>query len=336
MKNPWEEFDNKHSTQPKDSFLNQNFKKFHKPQNIPFLQIAFAILAIFIAYSCFYIVNQDEKAIILRFGKVARLSDPGIHFKLPYPIEVKIINSVLRVRTSKISSKNLKNYYSKESSRKGEKKYSTAFLLTKDENLIDIEFDIQWKINDFQNYVFSAQNVEAIFYEAAHGVIRESIGYENIENLLTTKRADVELRIKSNLQSLLDYYKSGVEILSIQMLKIDPPEEVINAFRDVQTARVDKETKVNDALAYKSKIIPEARGYAQKIIIDAKATKQSLINDAIKENLEFSSLYKNYSNSKAVTKSKMYYEIMTKFLNTKHINIIDQNIKNLILKEDLK
>jgi membrane protease subunit HflK len=197
-------------------------------------------------------------------------------------------------------------------------------MLTGDQNIIDIDFVIQWRIKNAANYLFNIRNPEATVKIAAESAMREVIGKTTLEDALTIKRQQVQDETLLLLQQVLDSYKAGVAIAKIQLQKVDPPQEVIDAFNDVQRAKQDQERKVNEAVAYSNDIIPRAKGESQKMIQDAEGYRQKMINEAEGEAQRFLSIYDAYKENKEVTRRRIYLEKMQDVLSNTEKIIIDQ------------
>ena len=192
-----------------------------------------------------YTVRQEENAIIMRFGKYVRDVDSGLHYHIPYPIEEVVKEATTRVRVLKIGGDDSNN-----------SKLGEGWALTGDENIVNLELNVQWKIDDLKKFVFSVRDKEQTIYDATQSAIREVISRRKLADILTSGRGEIEEETKKLLQEMLNSYNMGVNILVVQMLKIDPPAQVIDSFRDVQTARVDKESEINKAYKYKNDILP--------------------------------------------------------------------------------
>jgi membrane protease subunit HflK len=199
-----------------------------------------------------------------------------------------------------------------------------SLMLTGDQNIIDIDFVVQWRIKSASDYLFNIRDPQATVKIVAESAIREVIGRTKLEDALTKERQQVEARTKALLQNILDEYKAGVAIAEVKLQKVDPPKEVIDAFNDVQRAKQDQERKINEAAAYKNDIIPRAKGEAQKMLQDAEAYKQRVIDEAKGEASRFLSVYEAYKGNKAVTKRRIYLETMQNLLKNSEKIIIDQ------------
>ena len=303
------------------SKFNPKFK-FTKNLQLFFFTICFVLF--FWLLSGFYTIRQEENAVILRFGKYVRDADAGLHYHLPYPIENVIKEPTTRVRVIKIGGENY-------AGTKSDRVLGEGWALTGDENIVNLELNVQWKIDDLKKFVFNVRDREQTIYDATQSVAREVISKRQLASILTSGRGEIEEEIKKLLQEMLNYYDMGVNILVVQMLKIDPPAQVIDSFRDVQTARVDKESEINKAYKYKNDILPKVRGEAGKMIEDANGYAIAVVNRAKGDASRFNQVYEQYKNAPFVTRKKMYLDAMEELFSKNKITIVDENVKNVFL-----
>ena len=269
-----------------------------------------AVLLVLWMASGIYFVKADEQGVVLRFGAYQRTTGAGVNYHLPYPIE-----SVATPRVTVINRVEVGTRSGMGSRKGGETSIpEESLMLTGDENIIDINFEVQWKISDAPNFLFNIRGPEETVRAVAESAMREVIGTTKIATVLAEGKLLVEQNTKKLMQDTLDNYKGGIEIVRVNLLKADPPSQVIDAFRDVQTARADLETSRNQAESYRNDVIPKARGEAEKMILDAEAYKQEVIARAQGEASRFSSVYKEYTQAKDVTKKRMYLETMESIL----------------------
>ena len=212
-----------------------------------------------IGYNFFtFRVQPDELGVVLRFGKFNRQAQPGLNFRLPYPIETVYTPKVTRV--NRVTIGQVQDDRSGASS--GRDIPEESLMLTGDENIVDIDFSVFWVINDASNYLFNMEDPEGTVKAAAESAMREVVGRSNIQPLLTQARQITETDVQELIQATLDEFGAGIQITQVQLLKVDPPADVIASFRDVQAARADQERVQNEAQTYANKVIPEARGQA--------------------------------------------------------------------------
>ena len=284
--------------------------------------ILFIIGAIIVwALSGFYRVDADEQGVVLRFGKYTNMTQPGLNYHLPYPIESVMTPKVTRVNRVDIGFRS-----SGDISRSGaisEIKEESA-MLTGDENIVDINYSVFWVIKDAGKYLFNVQDPQGTIKAVAETAMREIIARKKIQSILTQGRTDIETEAHKIMQNILDQYNSGVEVTQVQAQKSDPPAQVIDSFRDVQAAKADKERQQNEAQAYANDVIPRARGEAAKIVQDAEAYKREVVAQAEGEASRFIAIYNEYAKAKTVTQERIYLETMEKVLSGVNKIIIDK------------
>lgn len=288
------------------------------------------VLAFLWLASGIYFVKADEQGVVLRFGEYNRTDGSGLNYHFPYPIET--------VQTPKVTAINRVEigFHSGVKTFRGNKSVDAAvpeegLILTGDENIIDVNFEVQWKISDAPSFLFNVRNPEDTVKYVAESAMREIIGKTKIANVLAEGKLEVELETKKLLQETLDSYKAGIEIITVNLLKADPPSQVIDAFRDVQTARADLETARNQAEAYRNDILPRARGDAQKMILEAEGYKQEVIARAEGEASRFVAVYNEFKQAKDVTKKRMYLETMEEILQGMNKIVVDGKNTNGVL-----
>jgi len=189
-----------------------------------------------------------------------------------------------------------------------------SLMLTGDENIVDINFIVFWRIKDAQKYLFNIQKPDVTVKEVAESAMRDIVGQSNIQPLLTGARQKTEQAVQKLMQEVLDSYGAGVSIDQVQLQKVDPPTQVIDAFRDVQAARADKERFQNEAGIYANKIVPEARGEAERILQAARAYKEQTVAEATGQTARFLKVYEEYKKAPEVTRKRMYLETMERVL----------------------
>ena len=279
-----------------------------------FLSGFLIILAIWL-FSGFYKVNANEQGVVLRFGKWVRTTQPGLHYHLPYPIEIAKTPKVTKVNKTEIGFRTFresKRLLSEES-----------LMLTGDENIVDINFSVFWVIKDAGKYLFNLRSPENSIKAVSESVMREVIGNSRIASVLAEGRKEIELKSIEAIQSVLDIYGSGVQITQLQLQKVDPPDQVIDSFRDVQRARADKEKAINEAIAYRNDIIPKARGEAAQIVQQAEAYKKEIVARSEGDANRFNSILSSYKNNEDVTKNRIYLETLEEILQNANKVIID-------------
>jgi modulator of FtsH protease HflK len=290
------------------------------PGSLVFL-VAVGIAAVVAFFAFTFKVSPDEQGIVMRFGKPIRVEFPGLHFRLPYPIEEVRLPKVTRQNIIEVgfrSGASGRNLSGGVSDRPEE-----SLMLTGDENIVDVDFVVFWRIKDAQAYLFNIQNPEITVKEVAESAMREVVGQNNIQPILTEARQKTEQAVQKLMQEVLDSYGSGIKIDQVQLQKVDPPNQVIEAFRDVQGARADKERLQNEAFSYANRIVPEARGEAERILQAAKAYKEQTVAEANGQTARFLKVYEEYKKAPEVTRKRMYLETMERVLGGTNKIILD-------------
>ena len=286
--------------------------------------LAIIILGFIWLASGLYRVGPDEQGVVLRFGKFIKTTQPGLHYHIPLPIETVQTPKVTKVNRIDIGFRSERD--SGFSSGGGVADVpQESLMLTGDENIVNIDFSVFWVIKDAGKFLFEIQDPEGTVKAAAETAMREVIAKSDIQPILTEGRAKIEIETQEIIQSILDEYNSGIQITQVQTQKADPPDQVIDAFRDVQAARADMERSKNEAEAYANDVIPRARGEAAKILQAAEAYKQKVVASAEGEASRFVSIFNEYDKAKEVTQERMYLETMEKVLADIEKVIIEKN-----------
>ncbi len=272
-----------------------------------------------------YIVEQGERAVILRFGKLVDTTTAGLNWHFPAPIEKRIIVNVEEVNTVEVGYRSTRNGSLQAVPRE-------SLMLTEDENIIDIAFAVQFRIQDPTQFLFNVSDSKDVVVRAAtEAAVRETIGKTSMDEALTSGRAEVITKTRDIVQTILDRYESGIEIVTVEMQHALPPAEVKAAFDDAVKAREDEVRLVNEAEAYSNDVIPRARGRAARIEQDAEAYKAAIIATASGEAERFTQVAKAYAKAPEVTRERMYIETMEKVLTGSNLVVIDQQNSNNIM-----
>ena len=273
--------------------------------------IVVAAVAIWL-FSGFFRVEPDELGVVLRFGAAVREVKPGLNYHLPYPIETALTPKALRVNKIDVGMRVV------EDLRRG----------TGDENIVDVDFSVLWKIKPeakgVENYLFNIQQPEGTVKAVAESAMREVIGRSTLQPILTGARQNIETAVHELMQKVLDDYGAGVQITQVQLQKVDPPSQVIDAFRDVQAARADSERAQNEAQSYANKVVPEARGKAAQITQSAEAYREQTVAEAKGATSRFLQVYDEYKKAPDVTRQRMYLETMERLFGGTDKIIVDQ------------
>ena len=249
----------------------------------------------------FYNVQPDEEGLVLRFGRWVETTEPGLHFHLPVPVEAVMLPKVTQIHQLELGRADAGDYANGRPATKNQ-------MLTGDENIVEADAVVYWQIKDARDFVFHMSDPEAMLKTSAEGALRQIVSRTPIQDVLSDKRQQVADAAKELLQANLDAERAGIEVNQLQLLRVDPPAEVIDAFNDVQRARADKERARNEAEAYQNDIIPRARGDAARILQDAEAYKAQVVNIATGAAQSFLSVYQSYEKAKDVTAWRLYMD----------------------------
>ncbi|MBI2707456.1 MAG: FtsH protease activity modulator HflK [Proteobacteria bacterium] len=264
-----------------------------------------------------YTVQQDEQAAVLRFGKWVRTTDPGLNYHFPAPIETAFVRNVTSIN---ILTNSNANQDSAPNGLSGE----GALMLTGDENIVDVQFAVNWRIKNLGDFLFNVKSPDATIRAAADSVVRAVIAQTPIAQVLSEGRSKINIQLRELLQKLVDDYKLGVEISQVELLKVTPPTDKVNdAYLDVQRAKADMERKKNEAEFYRNSIVPVARGQAKKIVQDAEGYKAKVTADIDGETARFQLVYDQYRTAPEVTRNRLYLDTMQTVLENTSKLIMD-------------
>ncbi len=260
-----------------------------------------------------FIVNPDEEGIVLRFGKYVRTVGPGPHYHLPSPIESVYKPKVTQVLRGEVGFRSIGQ---ERSFQQGQVRTvpEEASMLTGDENIVNVQFSVQYKIKDPVEYLFNVTDQAAVVRNAAEAAMREVIGKSMIDSALTDGKIQIQSDATDLLQKILNRYEIGVQIIAVQLQDVHPPQEVIDAFKDVASAREDKSRIINEAEAYRNELLPVARGRGAELENQAQSYKETRIQGAQGETQRFLAVLVEYEKAADVTKKRLYYEAMEDIL----------------------
>ena len=273
--------------------------------------------------SGFFRVEPDELGVVLRFGQEVREVQPGLNYHLPYPVESVLTPKALRVNKLDIGMRVVDDV------RRGGTTVrdvpEESLMLTGDENIVDVDFSVLWKVKPtgVGEYLFNIQNPEGTVKAVAESAMREVVGHSEIQPILTGARQTIETAVQDLMQRTLDTYGAGIVVQQVQLQKVDPPAQVIDAFRDVQAARADLERAQNEAQTYANRVVPEARGRVAQITQAAEAYKSQTVAEATGQTSRFLKIYDQYKKAPDVTRERMYLETMERVLGGADKIIID-------------
>ncbi|MDR3524648.1 MAG: FtsH protease activity modulator HflK [Acetobacteraceae bacterium] len=276
--------------------------------------------------SGFYRVQPDEQGIVMRFGAYNRSAVSGLNYHLPWPVESVLRPAVTRINRVDIGYRSA----SVDSQGRGGDVAEESLMLTGDENIIDINAAVFWRIRDAKAFLFSTRHPDITIKSAAESVMREVIGRTPIQPALTDARAQIEAAVTKGVQAIVDQYGTGVEITQVQLQRVDPPAAVIESFRDVQRANTDADRMRNEAESYRNDIVPRARGDAARITAEADATRQANIVEATGQAQRFLSVLAAYQKAKDVTVQRLYIETMQDILTHTPTVIVDAGTQGVM------
>ncbi len=291
--------------------------------NFRLLPLLGAALALWL-FTGVYMVGPDEVGVVRTFGEFTRVAQSGLNYHFPYPIEQVNTPAVTEVKRIEIGFRTLRNgqYRSVE---------KESLMLTGDENIVDAEMIVQYKIKDPVKYLFRIMEPELTVREAAEASLRTVVGRNKIDETLTTGKFKIQEETKIQLQLILDKYNSGIHVVAVQLQDVSPPKEVLGAFKDVASAKEDKNRMVNQAEGYRNNVIPIARGEAEAMIRDAEGFKQARIKRSEGDAVKFTTILKEYRKAKSITQKRLYLETMERVLpNIEKIIIPDKNSGNML------
>ncbi|WP_438996397.1 FtsH protease activity modulator HflK [Candidatus Puniceispirillum sp.] len=268
----------------------------------------------------FYRVNPQQQGVVLRFGEFIRTTAPGLHYHIPFPVESVLTPEVTRDNRIEIGFRDVGG---SSSSRRDIADESQ--MITGDENIVDIDFVVFWRVSDAGQYLFNLAEPDDTIKVAAEAVMREIIGRTTIQTVLTEGRQEIQVQARQQLQDLLNEYGAGVRVRDVQLLAVDPPGDVIDAFNEVQRARQDRDKLKNQADAFRNDIVPRARGEAAQLVAEAQAYEAEVVNRATGDASRFDQVYKAYLENKDVTKERIYIETIEEIFSNVDKIIIDEN-----------
>jgi membrane protease subunit HflK len=281
--------------------------------------IGILVLVVLWFASGIYRVDADEQGVVLRFGKFHNITEPGLNYHLPFPFET--------VYTPKVTTINREEIGFRTNTRNGSRTNvpEESLMLTGDKNLVSAQFEVQWRIKDAVKYLFNLRVPDFMVKPIAETSLREVMGNTPLSLALSDKRQAIAEDTKQLMQEILDEYETGIEIFEVNLLAVDAPEPVVDAFIDVLSAQQEKETLQNQAIKYRDGIIPVAQGQAEKMIKHAQAYKEAVVSRATGEAERFLSIYKEYKHAKDVTRKRMYLETMENIFTGMDKMIIDDS-----------
>lgn len=305
--------------------LNNKVKQI-KQMNFPGWRTFVLFACIVWLSSGIYIVEPDEVGVVKRFGAYDRTTESGPHYHLPFPIESVLTPKVTKIQRIEIGFRGATSLVAGSGLRLVPEE---SLMLTGDENIVDVQFIVQYLVDNAQDFLFGVANQEKTVKDAAEAAMREVIGYNKIDAALTDDKTSIQNDTKVLLQRILDSYKSGIRVVAVQLQDVHPPKQVVDAFKDVASAKEDKSRFINEAEAYQNDLMPRTRGEAVAVINQAQAYRESKIRQAQGESDRFLSVLKEYHKAESVTKKRIYIETMEEILSRPEVDKVILSDKSL-------
>jgi membrane protease subunit HflK len=290
------------------------------------IPIGTIILIVFLIWMAtgFYIVDQGSRGLVLRFGKNTEITQPGPRWHIPYPVETAEIVNQEQVRTNEVG-------YRSSGAGGTSRELRESLMLTGDENIIDLQFAVQYNLKSVQDYLFNNRSVENSVRGAAETAIREVVGKSEMDYVLYEGREEIAIKTNELMQDILDRYRSGINITSVTMQNAQPPEQVQAAFDDAVKAKQDLERQKNEGQAYANDIVPKARGTASRLIAEANGYKAAIENEAKGNASRFDQILTEYARAPEVTRNRLFLETQEQIMSSVSKVIVDQKGSNSLL-----
>ena len=269
--------------------------------------IALFLILVVCASTCFYTVDDKQQAVVTTFGKVTDVTDAGVHFKLPFGIQQVQKVDVNVYQKIELGYSSDGNYYQVNE--------NESTMITGDYNIVNVDFFVEYKISDPVQYLYSSNDPELILRNLIQSQVRNVVGSSTVDAVLTDGKENIQMQVKDLVSAILEEYDIGLTLVDVKIQDAEPPtQEVIEAFKAVETAKQQAETVINDAKAYQNAQLPQAEAQADQLIQNAEYLRQARINEAIEQVAMFEAMYAEYSQNPAITRSRMYYEAISEIL----------------------
>lgn len=291
--------------------------------------VVLGILGLWLVFSVFYTIDADEVGVIQRFGKYIRTTEPGLHFKIPFGVETVKKVKIQRVFKEEFGFRTMKAGIRTEYSPRSYDEES--LMLTGDLNSAVVEWIVQYRVKDPVKYLFNVRNVVETLRDVSESVMREVVGDHSVDEVIVLSRQDIEVQAQQVAQRLLDEFETGIDIVTVKLQDVNPPEPVQPAFNEVNEARQEKERIINEALEAYNKVIPQAKGQAEQTIRQAEGYATNRVNRAKGDAQKFLAVWQEYNKARDVTRRRLYLETMLDILpNLNNIYVVDEQQKGLI------
>ena len=271
------------------------------------LVVALALTILLCAGTCFYTVDDKQQAVVTTFGKVTDVTDAGVHFKIPFGIQQVQKVDVNVYQKIELGYSNSGDYYDMNT--------DESTMITGDYNIVNVDFFVEYKISDPVQFLYSSNEPEMILRNLIQSQVRNVVGSSSVDAVLTDGKENIQMQVKDLVSEILEEYDIGLTLVDVKIQDAEPPtQEVIEAFKAVETAKQQAETVINDAKAYQNAQLPKAQAEADKLIQNAEYLKQKRINEAVEQVAMFEAMYEEYAQNPGITRSRMYYEAISKVL----------------------
>jgi membrane protease subunit HflK len=272
------------------------------------LVVAVVLVVLITALTCFYTVDDKQQAVVTTFGKVTDITDAGLHFKLPFGIQ--------QVRKVDVNVyQKIELGYSTEVNGQYATKTSESTMITGDYNIVNVDFFVEYKISNPERYLYSSNDPELILRNLIQSQVRNVVGSTSVDAVLTDGKENIQMQVKDLVTQILEEYDIGLTLVDVRIQDSEPPtQEVVEAFKAVETAKQQAETVVNDAKAYQNAQLPDAQAQADKLLQNAQYLRQKRINEAAQQVAMFEAMYTEYAQNPEITRSRMYYEAISQIL----------------------
>jgi len=290
---------------------------------------AIALVALWFIFSSFYTVDADEVGVIQRFGRFTKITQPGLHFKIPFGVETVKKVRVRRVFKEEFGFRTLK---AGVRTTYAERSYlDESLMLTGDLNTAVVEWIVQYRVKDPAKFLFKVRNMRKTIRDVSEASMRMIVGDHSVDEVIITRRQDISQMVKDLIQKKLDEYETGIDIVTVNLQDVNPPEPVQPAFNEVNEAKQEKERIINEAWEAYNKAIPQAKGRAEQTIREAEGYAVDRINRAEGDANRFLAMWREYSRAKDVTRRRMYLETMMQMLpEVQQIYVVDENLRSIV------
>ncbi len=288
--------------------------------------IVVAIVAL-LGFLSYYMVPTDSRGVVQRFGRFNRVTESGLHFKWP------LIETVSRPKVERVFKEEFgfRTLEAGVQSRYGDKNQDESLMLCGDLSVAEVEWIVQYKIGDARQFLFNVRDPQKLIRDVSETVMRSVVGDSSVDEVLTSRRVEINVEAEQQMQAILDKYESGVTVVAVKLQDVNPPQQVKAAFNEVNASQQDKERLVNQALEEYNKVIPRARGEALQLVKQAEAYAIDRTNTATGDASRFNQIYAEYAQNKDVTRRRMYLESMGKLLpKIERKVIVDETVKGLL------